>query len=64
MEDGPPMQMGPPTDKLRWYPHEFDKHVLAYAHKYQIPLRGPGGIDDMVASLGAEALTATRGDTI
>ena len=58
MEDpGPPCQLGPREDKVRWFPHQFDKQIVAYAHKYQIQLRGPGDIDDMVSALGPEALT-------
>ncbi|KAK3349753.1 hypothetical protein B0T25DRAFT_548877 [Lasiosphaeria hispida] len=40
--------IGPKKDKKNWSPHTFVKQVAAYAHKYDIELKGPEAIAELI----------------
>ncbi|KAK0707815.1 hypothetical protein B0H67DRAFT_556433 [Lasiosphaeris hirsuta] len=52
LRDSKQESIGPKEDKKHWSPHTFVKQVAAYAHKYNIELRGPEAIAEPIE--GAE----------
>ncbi|KAH6842378.1 hypothetical protein B0I37DRAFT_196341 [Chaetomium sp. MPI-CAGE-AT-0009] len=46
--DSNKQSLGPAKDKRKWYPHNFQDQILAYASKYHITLVGPDDIDAII----------------
>ncbi|KAK3291610.1 uncharacterized protein B0H64DRAFT_409539 [Chaetomium fimeti] len=55
LRDSNRQSLGPGKDKRKWYPHNFQDQILAYASKYHITLVGPHNIDDIIKKARAGA---------
>ncbi|KAK0666067.1 hypothetical protein QBC41DRAFT_281774 [Cercophora samala] len=56
LEESKPEPLGPVKAKgaKKWWPHSFDRQILAYARKYDIALKGLHNLDDLVQEIEAE----------
>ncbi|KAK4201329.1 hypothetical protein QBC40DRAFT_324460 [Triangularia verruculosa] len=54
LDDSSIESLGPAKDKKKWTPHSFDEQILAYARKYDIDLKGPHNLDDVIQEVEGE----------
>lgn len=54
LESDKKVWLGPMKDKKKWQPHYYDRHILAYARKYDIALAGPRNINITITDAKAD----------
>ncbi|KAK3998164.1 hypothetical protein QBC44DRAFT_376032 [Cladorrhinum sp. PSN332] len=60
LEESKKEALGPAKDKKKWFPHEFDRYVLAYARKYDVELTGKPekDLEELIEEVEGDELAA------